>query len=145
MDNSYVIPDLDIKKYYNTDYKTIDYNNNREYRECLRRVFYMTCNLDNLIQENPDYDDETLDEELYENENTITAIDNIFERTKDNCVFQKMYLHAAGKLISERMDLGMVVLFSYDFFENFHSCLVKFLNDGILHENDENVQNILMN
>jgi len=144
MDNSYVKIESNLEiKPYNTNYKTMDYSNNSEYRECLRKAFYMTCDLEHLMEDNPDYDDETLDEELYENEKSKLALDYVFDKTKDNSTFKKMYLHSAAKLICENIDLGMTVLFSYDFFATFHKCLIKFFNDGVLEEDDEDVQIIL--
>lgn len=139
--------EIDLEKgaaaVYNTNIPEMKYNDNKQYRDCLRRAFYMTCDLEHLMEENPDYDDETLDEELYENDKTKRALDYVFEKTKGNPIFQKMYLHAAAKLICEQLDLGMTLLFSYDFFATFHKCLVKFLNDSVLSEDDEDVKEIL--
>lgn len=143
-DNSYVSVEIN-QNLYNTTNKKMEYTNNNEYRSCLRYAFNMTCDLEHLMKENPDYDDETLDEELYHSEQSKRVIDFIFNKTKNNDVFRKMYLYAAGKMICMEMDLGLVVLFSYDFFTHFHECLVKFLNDGVLYEEDPNVQNILNN
>lgn len=151
--NSYVKspPDLetvDLEKgatHYNTTITEMNYSNNRDYRECLRRAFYMTCDLEHLMEENPDYDDETLDEQLYEADQTQRALDYVYEKTKNSPIFQKMYSHAAAKMFSMVPDLGVAVLFSYDFFTHFHRCLVQFLNDGVLDEDDDDVQYILSN
>lgn len=138
--------DFDVEKgCYNTSIENMEYSNNRDYRECLRRAFYMTCDLEHLMEENPDYDDETLDEELYEETQTKRALDFVYEKTKDEPIFKKMYLHGAAKMFSTAPDLGIAVLFSYDFFSHFHRCLVQFFNAGVLDDEDDDVQYILTN
>jgi hypothetical protein len=36
-------------------------------------------------------------------------------------------LKAAATMISEDLNLGLVILLSYDYFSDFHNCLVSFL------------------
>jgi hypothetical protein len=129
---------------YNTNIK-IEYSNTRDYRAALRSAFYMVCDLDHLIEENPDYDEETLDEELYDEEHVKQGLDYIYEKTKNIPVFRSLYSSAAARILSENLDLGMTILFSYDHFKLFHECLVKFLNDGVLYEDDEVVKNLEKN
>lgn len=136
---------MNINNLYNINLAEIKYSNNTEYRDCLRKAFYMTCDLEHLLEENPDYDDETIDEELYNSEQSSNIINFIYEKTKDNNIFKKIYLHAAAKIISTSPDLGLVILFSYDFFYIFHNCLIEFFNNGVLYEENVYVQEILNN
>jgi hypothetical protein len=120
---------------YNTSIK-VDYSSNRDYRAALRRAFYMVCDMEKLMDENPDYDEETADEQLYDEENIKTGLEYVYEKTKENTIFKSLYLNAAGRILSEQLDLGMTILFSYDHFKLFHECLVKFLNDGVIYDED---------
>lgn len=125
---------------YNIKIENVSYDNNFEYRAAIRGVFNMVCDPESMIEENPDYDDETLDEQLYDNDSSVRALDYIFEKTKHIPLFQKFYSLGAARLLSENLDLGMAVMFSYDLFSYFHECLVKFFKDGSLKEDDECVQ-----
>jgi hypothetical protein len=78
---------------YNLD-KDVSYTNNREYRKCLRELFNMKCIINEDLN---DIDEETKDELLYD-ENTMSAImDEIFNATKNNELFNELYDLAAIK------------------------------------------------
>ena len=119
---------------YNINVK-IDYENNKQYRQCLRNVFSMDIlNLDIPFDQMEDLDDETEDELLFDENAMIKSMDFIYEKTKNSSYFKELYKLAASKMFSEDENIGLAVLFSYDYFALFHLCLVDFLNKNVFNE-----------
>ena len=119
---------------YNINVK-IEYENNKQYRQCLRNVFSMDIsNLDIPFDQIEDLDDETEDELLFDENAMIKSIDFIYEKTNNNAYFKELYKIAASKMFSEDENIGLAVLFSYDYFASFHLCLVDFLNKNEFNE-----------
>ena len=113
--------------YKNTS--VIDYSNDAEYRNCLREVFQMQCNIDK------DLDPITQDENNYDVDAAAKARDSVWEKTKDHALFKNLYLIAASKMMSNDPSIGLAVLFSYDNLKYFHPCLVcYFTNKDSFHE-----------
>ena len=119
------------------DYEhTVEYDSDRGYRENLRCVFKMNKesirkkieDMRDKIEEN--LDDETIDEVGFDEDASNKAMNDVFERTKNNKGFQEMYKLAAGKMISVDMEIGLAVCFSYDYFMYFHRCLKEYLDNG---------------
>jgi len=134
---------------YNTSYD-VKYINDQEYRKCLREVFNMDLTVpEETIRKLEDvngeiFDEETIDEMLFDYEKTETAMNFIFEKTKDRTEFQELYLLAAAKMISLNPSIGMSICFSYDYFHLFHKYLVVFLVENhIDNEKHEELKNIL--
>lgn len=136
---------MTTKMPYNTNIEKIEYNDSRDYRAALRRAFYMVCDMEQLLKENPDYDEETADEQLYDETTIHDGLEYIYEKTKDHPVFKYLYSSAAARIFSLKLDLGMTILFSYDHFNLFHKCLVKFFNEGVLEDDDECVEELRKN
>lgn len=115
---------------YNIEY-TPTYSDNFQYRICLRDVFSMdvTRTPPKWEEMDADLDEETVDELLYEEQAMSSGLDYIYNRTNGNTAFQQLYLDAAAVMISQSMDIGLAVLFSYDYFSLFHACLVDFFGD----------------
>lgn len=115
---------------YNIEYKPT-YIDNFQYRQCLRDVFSMdvTKSPPKWEEMDADLDNETRDELLYEETSLSSGLDYIYEATKSNCALQQLYLDAAAVMLSQTPDIGLAVLFSYDYFELFHTCL------GVFFEN----------
>lgn len=130
---------------YNISIQNVEYSNNMEYRSVLRQIFYMSCDLDKLKEENPDYDDETLDEELYDSKHVNRALDFIYEHTKTNPIFTELYEKAAARMISTDLTIGLAVLFSYDHLKLFHECLVAYFSNDPpnIEENDKRIHKLL--
>ena len=105
----------------------IKYTDDAEYRNCIRRVFGT---------ENSD------DEMLYDDKTVSAGLDYIYEKTKSIPVFCDLYTIGAAKMISTDLEIGMAIVFSYDYFELFHLCLVDFLKDGVLKSESENYKNL---
>jgi hypothetical protein len=115
----------------------VTYSNNSSYRNCLRNVTNM--NLDNLDipweKMDNDLDEETKDELLFDNNAMSKTMDFIYEKTHKNLIFQELYSTAASKMFSQDLQIGLAVLFSYDFFDTFHLCLKDFFNNDFSNEN----------
>jgi hypothetical protein len=113
--------------------KDVSYTNNREYRKCLRELFNMNCIINEDLN---DIDEETKDELLYD-ENTMSAImDEIFNATKNNELFNELYDLAAARMFSTDRTIGQAVLLSYDYLCFFHNCLASFLRGNFDNKNE---------
>jgi hypothetical protein len=112
---------MDINYNFNS---IIKYNDNNEYRKCIRELFYM-----NTISINDDIDEVTKDEMDYDDETISKTMGQLFTLTKDNLCFQQLYELAAALMISTNKEIGQVVLFSYDNLPFFHSCLASFYRE----------------
>ena len=109
------------------------YKNNEMYRECLRNVVNMDIVKLHIPwdQMDDDLDEETKDELLFDNNAMSLTMDYIYDKTKDNDFFKEIYLLGAGKMFSTDQNIGLAILFSYDFFDMFHLCLQDFFNDKL--------------
>lgn len=103
-------------------HKNIQYSNNAEYRQCLRNLFGMV--------ENPNVDhtlDEISKDELnYDESSTEKWMAWISEQTKDCYELNELYKLAAATMISLDRETGVAVLFSFDYFVDFHQLLIIF-------------------
>jgi len=110
----------------------ISYSNNAQYRQCIRIIFNMDVNVYqtkiNTLETdvNDTFDDETRDELSYDNDSASKILDYVFSITKTNELFNKLYISAAANMISTDPQIGIAVLFSYDYFELFHNCVRLF-------------------
>jgi hypothetical protein len=67
---------------------------------------------------------------MYEDDAMSKGLDEIYARTKDVPEFQEIYMLTAGFMLSTDPSIGLAVVFSYDYFDKFHPCLVDFLRSG---------------
>ena len=116
------------------------YTTNTEYRECLRALFNMNpkicdAKVANTEKHNEELiDDETADEMRYDNEAVGKIMDFIYEKTKNHPLFQELYQKGAEKMISTNPEIGLCILFSYDYLLLFRNCLdVFFKNPNEFH------------
>lgn len=86
----------------------IQYTNDDEYRECIIRVFHYDDTNDNS--------DDSYSSKL---------LDIIFEETSDN--LRELYELSSAVMMMESLDIGLAILFSYDYFALFHLCLCDYL------------------
>ncbi len=101
----------------------IVYSDDDEYRDCIRRVFSMdpaNCTDD--------------DGYVYDDKNVSAGLDEIFAITKDIPEFRDLYLVGAGKMMSTDLEIGMAIVFSYEYFDLFHVCLADYIRDGVVNE-----------
>jgi hypothetical protein len=62
----------------------------------------------------------------YDNEAVGKYMDHIYDKTKNHPRFQDLYDKAAAKMMSLDREIGLCVLFSYDFLLLFKGCLEDF-------------------
>ena len=122
---------------------TVQYDDDFGYRQSIRDVFGMNCLPESIFGSalDADYDPVTRDELLYEADAMSKGLDDVYERTKDVPEFRKIYEIAAGFMFSVDPNIGLAVIFSYDYFYLFHPCLVDFLVSGSI--SDDNRENLL--
>ena len=108
------------------------YSTTREYRACLRTMFQMDPSKyretlktyeDTLHTE---FDDETRDEMSYDEDAAKRVMDAVFGATRRDPLFQHVYDLAAARMFSVDREIGLAVLFSYDYLSKFHACVVQF-------------------
>ena len=114
-----------MSKYYNLELRLNQYTNDKEYRETLRQLFSMQ----KVVAHCEEIDDITNDENDYDTDSASKAMDFIYEATKTNNVFQILYDSAAGKMLSQDREIGLAVLYSYDYMLLFHNCFVEYYNN----------------
>ena len=108
----------------------IRYNNTIEYRHSLRLIFSMSSSKFPVLDD--DIDPVSRDELEYDEEAAKQARDYVFRTTKKNPIFNELYLLAAARMFSTDPEIGLSVLFSYDYLEIFHYCLVSFYDVSVL-------------
>lgn len=113
---------------YNFDIN-IEYFENNSYRQCLRQAMNMDVSQMTFEQYKDELDDETKDELLIDEKQMSAAMDDIYDKTKNVESFQSLYSSAASLMFSTDPNIGLAVLFSYDYFSVFHICIQAF------HEN----------
>ena len=109
-------------------YMTYQYNCNKSYRKAFREYFNMeTKQIESTI--NKDYDDETIDELLYDEKSTQYKLNEIKNNTENNALFDELYCLAAAKLLSTEKDTGLCILLCYDYFADFVPLYETFLRE----------------
>jgi Rad3-related DNA helicase len=93
----------------------------------------------------PKVSEETIDEYNYDMNAVKIYLDDLYEKTQSRPEFQRLYVAAAALMFSEKPDIGLAVLMSYDYLAWFHSCYTKFLqNQGSWNaETDEYYQKLV--
>lgn len=113
--------------------KDVYYTNNKEYRQCMRELFNMKCVI------NPDMegmDEVTIDELTYDEKTMSVIMDEIYNATKNNDIFNELYDLAAATMFSTDRTIGQAVLLSYDYLCFFHNCLASFLKGNFDNKNE---------
>ena len=131
----YSSPSLEDQQEFEYDVQLeVSYNSNETYRECLRTLFNMrsqrtaaAATVTNDEDEEEDVlDEETRDENDYDGFMCCKFMDYIYFHTKSHPVFVDLYETAAAVMMSTDTEIGLVVLFSYDYFPLFHLVLCDF-------------------
>jgi len=124
---------------HNIANKQSNYDDSASYRQCLRNMFEMNEKIPHT-----EIDDITNDENNYDEESMSKAMDIVYEKTRDNVLFQKLYQHGAEKMFSVEKEIGMAVLCSYDYFHLFHMCLQDFfLQSSQFNEENESYKRLI--
>ena len=96
----------------------ISYENDTEYRECIRRFCGMIC-IDQF-ENDPTIDPISRDENLYDESAVTKTMNTLYDKTRDSCVFNIIYELAAGRMFSTDPEIGLCILMSYDYFRDFY-------------------------
>jgi flagellar motor switch protein FliG len=113
-----------------------EYTTNKEYRQVLREFFNMNTDKETILAEYKDIDEESLDEMMYDETAVEFSLNKVYEKTKDNLAFQKIYLEAAAKMISMNPETGLAILLSYDYLKEF-ATLLHYYEDNL----DSDIEN----
>jgi len=116
--------------------QTIVYENDKEYRKCIREIFRMVTN---IPENSKGIDEVTLDENDHDQEVMRVFLDYIYEKTIHNDCLKQLYQDAAALMISEDCGIGLVILFSYDYFHMFHPILCEFFTKNEINQENPNV------
>jgi hypothetical protein len=135
MEKNFTIMEKNFIKQYLSLPKNINYNNDEEYRRMIRICFSFEkdkfYNYEGLVNNLEICDNITADELLFDSDKSNFSLDYIFNLTINIEQFSNMYTMAAGRMFSTDKSIGQAVLFSYDTFKYFHTCLWTFFNYGI--------------
>ena len=121
-----------MSHYYNFDLSIMPYKNDFEYRKIMRQLVSMQ----KVVSHCEEIDEITNDENDYDTNSASKAMDFVYDQTKENLFFQKLYDSAAGKMLSQDREIGLAVLYSYDYMLLFHNCFVEYYRNP-LEFNDE--------
>jgi len=100
----------------------IAYSTNRDYRQVVRNFCNMKC-----TDADADIDEESRDELLFDECSTSKKMTEIYESTKHHPLWIHLYEKAAAKFFSTDNEIGLAVLFSYDYFLKFYKCWTLFI------------------
>ena len=117
---------------YDTSISEVTYSNDVEFRAAIRRVFGMKPFVPSDIDDEMVLDPVTADELDYDVDAASLVMDDVFDKTSVDPLFQELYDHAAAKMLSLDRTIGMAVLFAYDNFAHYHRCLCVFLREPAL-------------
>lgn len=127
-----------VKRYLDLP-SCICYVDNKGYRDTVRKVFNfdsskITTYDDQVkmdkIYKSDELDDETMDELSFDGSQMEKGMEILYELTKDEVLFQDLYMKAAGRMFSTDPRIGQAVLCSYDMFFRYHTTIWFFLLDG---------------
>ena len=106
----------------------VQYSTNQEYRKCLRNVFQMDStqfpNIDTM-----DLDDVTADEIMYDEKAASRTMEHVFKNTFQHKDFIVLYEKAASFMFSIDQNIGLTILFGYDYLDLFHPLLSVFFSN----------------
>jgi hypothetical protein len=79
----------------------------------------------------PKVSEETIDEYNYDGAAVAKYLDKVYDQTKDRKEFQRLYVAAAALMFSEKTDIGLAVLMSYDYLACFYQIYAAYIRDPI--------------
>ena len=123
------------------------YSTTQEYRQILRHIVRMDPTKvysDEHLAISEEEDEETLDEFHYDDSAMSVYLDKVYETTRDHPLFQRMYFSAAALMISTNPEIGLAILFSYDYLGPFYLCYQSYLLDpAAFSENNQFYRSII--
>lgn len=113
----------------NWQHMHIQYTNTTEYRQVLRVLFSMDKQKYPIHSLDSDIDVESKDELEYDEHAANIFMDNVYHQTKDVPLFRDFYLKGASFMFSQDINIGIAIMFSYDYLEYFIPCYIDFCKD----------------
>ena len=111
------------------------YDSDQTYRAFLRQImqmdptkFYETEDIQ-CDPSDPRVSEETIDEYNYDGAAVAKYLDGVYDLTKTRKEFQRLYTAAAALMFSEKPDIGLAVLFSYDYLACFYTVYTNYLKN----------------
>ena len=108
------------------------YDSDQTYRAFLRAImqmdpakFYETDEI-KCDPTDPKVSEETIDEYNYDGAAVAKYLDRVYDQTKDRKEFQRLYTAAAALMFSEKPDIGLAVLMSYDYLACFYQIYTNY-------------------
>jgi hypothetical protein len=85
-----------------------------------------------------------LDVDDYDENKLNLAIHELYEKIKDSKDIMECIYKLAGNFLSEEPELGLTIMFAYDYLNLAHLCISDYLESGqISEENLSNLKNIV--
>ena len=106
----------------------IQYSTDQEYRKCLRDVFQMDSTQFPDVKD-MDLDQVTADEMMYDEKAASRTMKHVFENTFQHKDFILLYEKAASFMFSIDTNIGLTILFGYDYLDLFHPLLSGFFSN----------------
>ena len=106
----------------------IQYSTDQEYRKCLRDVFQMDSTQFPDVKD-MDLDQVTADEMMYDEKAASRTMEHVFENTFQHKDFILLYEKAASFMFSIDTNIGLTILFGYDYLDLFHPLLSGFFSN----------------
>ena len=108
------------------------YSTTEEYREVLRHIIQMDPTKyysDDQFHLEIDADEETMDEFHYDDTAMSVYLDGVYRTTNQHPLFQRMYIASSALMLSTDPEIGLAILFSYDYLGPFYLCYQSYLLD----------------
>ncbi len=107
---------------------TPTYNNNSEYREALKTLCFLRYPESFPDGDFPEgTDQESCHEMTYDIENMTYALDFVWQNTKTHPQFIELYQIAALEMFTEDLEVGLAILFSYDYLRFFYPIFREYM------------------
>ena len=106
----------------------IQYSTDEEYRKCLRDVFQMDSTQFPDVKD-MDLDDVTADEMMYDENAASRTMEYVFNNTFQNKDFISLYEKSASFMFSIDNNIGLTILFGYDYLDLLHPLLSLFFSN----------------
>ena len=114
-------------RYYKEDVILPDDNVTNDEIEYIRNILYQEDFLSIFLID---------DEENSIDENEINILSNavyeLYEKIKDNDILKMFMDKAASKIMTEELQSGLCLLYSYDYMYLTHKCVSEYLNTGFI-------------
>lgn len=114
-------------RYYKEDVILPDDNVTNDEIEYIRNILYQEDFLSIFLIDN---EDDAIDE----NEISIfsNAVNELYEKIKDADILKMFMVKAASKIMTEDLQSGLCLLYSYDYMYLTHKCVSEYLNTGFI-------------